>query len=64
MNEKSLKITPLDGTPSDFATAQVDARNPQSLSIRFRQKGHGKLSFDVTTEYGEKWTPEYDIVVN
>ena len=58
MDEKSVKIT-----PTNFASLQIDPKNPQSLIIHSLQKGEGTLSFVVTTEYGDKWTINYDVVV-
>ena len=56
---KSLKIT-----PSDIATVELDPKDQQSVVIHPQQKGSGTLSFDVTTEYGDRWTLNYDVVVN
>ena len=59
IEENSIRIT-----PSDLATAQIDSSDSQSIVIHSRQKGSGTLSFDVTTEYGDRWTLNYDVVVN
>ena len=58
VDEKSVKIT-----PSDLASAELDPRDSQSIIIHSLQKGHGILSFDVTTEYGDRWTLNYNVVV-
>lgn len=59
IEEKSLNIT-----PSEMATAELDPKDSQSIVIHPRQKGKGTLSFDVTTEYGDRWTLLYDVTVN
>ena len=49
--------------PANFASVRVDPDNSQSLIIHSNQKGRGTLSFDVATEYGDKWTLEYDVII-
>lgn len=62
IDEKSVKIT-----PSDIATYEFDSRNPEWLVLHCKKKTNatnpGKLSFDVTTEYGDRWTLEYDFII-
>ena len=50
--------------PSYVATVNPDPNNPETLVIHSLQKGKAKLTFDVTTKYGDKWTLEYDVIVN
>lgn len=48
----------------DIATVSPDPKNPRALVLHALQKGKTELTFDVTTEYGDKWTLRYDVVVN
>ena len=60
IDESSIKIE--DET---IATARVDSSNgQQSLVVHSEKKGHTELSFDVTTEYGDRWKLTYDVIVN
>lgn len=64
---EELKLTIVKGSEKitpDIAVVEPDSRNPESLVIYGKQKGKGTLSFDVTTEYGDKWTLSYDVVVH
>lgn len=60
---ESWTIVPSEDTPPDFATVNLDSQDPQTLVIHSRKKGRGTLSFDVSTEYGDKWTLKYDVIV-
>ena len=56
IDKKSVEITPSDLATFDF--------NEEELFLHCEKKDKGKLSFDVTTEYGDRWTLNYDFVID
>ena len=66
IDESTLRVEPEDGNPDDLATVDFDPKDSsrQTLLVHSLRKGCGTLIFDVTTEYGDKWTLHYDVIVN
>ena len=63
IDPKSVKLF-----PPNLATWEVDSRDSRSLVFhcgKNKTKNEpGKLTLDVTTKYGDKFTLEYDFIVN
>ena len=57
IDENSVRITP-DG----LATPRFDPKHPGTIILHSLRKDNGRLSFDVTTDYGDEWTLTYDII--
>ena len=59
-------LTPVVDIDARLDFAQItpdDPKAPQTLVIHARQKGTGKVTFNVSTEYGDKWKLTYDVIV-
>lgn len=60
IEEKTLRIK-----DTEYAEQpHIDPSNPQTIVVHSLKAGTTELSFDVTTEYGDRWHLTYPVIIN
>ena len=60
IEEKTLRIK-----DTEYAEQpHIDPSNPQTIVVHSLKTGTTELSFDVTTEYGDRWHLTYPVIIN
>ena len=62
--EWSIDLKSVKLTPPNLATWETDSKDLRTLVFHCKQQGTGKLTLDVTTDYGDRFPLEYDFSVN